>query len=72
MMIGKYKPSQIRKTIVASCGAIGILGTQAVAAFTPWLSQDLAAAATSVIGIITTIGVFLVKNAKLIDSADQL
>lgn len=72
MMIGKYKPSQIRKAIVAGCGAVGILGTQAVAAFTPWLSADVAAAATSVIGIVTTLGVFVAKNAPLIDSTDEL
>lgn len=72
MKIGRYKPSQIRKAIVAGCGAVSILGTQAVAEFTQWLSAEFAATATSIIGIITTLGVYLVRNAPLIDSADDL
>lgn len=72
MKIGRYKPSQIRKAIVAGCGAVGILGTQALAAFTQWLSADFAAAASAVISIITTLGVYLTRNAPLIDSADNL
>lgn len=72
MRLGKYKPSQIRKAIVAACGAVGILGTQAVSTFTQWLSVESAATATSIIGLITTLGVYLVRNAPLIDSADDL
>lgn len=72
MMIGKYKPSQIRKAIVAGCTAFGTLGTSALAVFTDYLPKPAALAVVGAVGFAGALGVFLTRNAKLIDSADQL
>jgi hypothetical protein len=72
MKIGKYTPSQIRKGIVAGSGAVAILAVSAVETFTGLLSPDISAGLTSVAGIATAVGVYLARNAPIIDSADLL
>lgn len=68
----RYRPSEIRKALVALTGAVGILATQAVAHFTPWLSPEIASEISSFAGFVTTVGVFLVRNAAPIDLLDNL
>lgn len=72
MMIGKYKPSQIRKAIVAGCTAVATLGASAAAVFTDYLPKPAALAVAGVVGFAGALGVFLTKNAELIDAADKL
>lgn len=72
MRIGKYKPSQIRKAIVAGSTAVGLLTTSAVDTFTQWLPHGWGGAISSFIGFVGALAVFLTKNAPLIDAADDL
>jgi hypothetical protein len=71
MMIGKYKPSQIRKAIVAGVGLTAQfinLVAETFATMPPGLSKGL----TVGIGVCTVVGVFLTKNDRIIDMADEL
>lgn len=71
MKIGKYSISQIRKTIVAGTAVVGALATSAVETFTTWIPQGWAGPIASGIAFIGAVGVFLTKNAPLIDAADN-
>ncbi|ART68198.1 hypothetical protein BTO20_06030 [Mycobacterium dioxanotrophicus] len=72
MRIGKYKPSQIRKAAVAGVGVVGTLATSAVDVFTTWIPAGWAGPIASGIAFVAAIGVFLTKNAPLIDAVDEL
>lgn len=72
MMIGKYKPSQIRKAAVAGVTAVATLATSAVDTFTTWIPTGWAGPITSGIAFVGAVAVFLTKNAPLIDAADEL
>lgn len=73
MTILGYKPSQIRKAIVAVAAAIGVLaaGVLTVAAGAP---VGVLAVITSVIVISGSVGVFFTENevVAVIDSADNI
>lgn len=71
MKIGKYKPSQIRKAAVAAAGAVVLLANSLVNEFTTYLPTTWSAAVNVGVGFITAVSVFLVKNAPLIDAADD-
>ena len=71
MKIGKYTVPQIRKGIVAGSGAVAILALSAVETFTDFLPPAATGALTSLAGIATAVGVFLTRNAELIDAADN-
>ncbi|AKF14388.1 membrane protein [Mycobacterium phage ThulaThula] len=72
MKIGKYTPSQIRKAIAAATGAVALLGTSFLEEFTGLIPESWSGPITWVIGAATALGVFLFKNAPLIDAADEL
>ena len=72
MKIGKYTPSQIRKGIIAGSGAVVVLATSAVDTFTDVLPPQVSAAITGVASIATALGVYLTRNAPIIDAADEL
>ena len=67
----KYKPSQIRKTIVAVIGAVVTLLIAVPEALDSGLPNGAAAVTVSVVSVLTSIGVFLTRNADLIDRLDQ-
>lgn len=67
MKIGPYSPSQIRKAIVAFAGAIVLLGTSALEIFTPYMSEGVYASVVSIIGVVVAVGVFLVRNAPVLE-----
>ena len=72
--IGKrtYKPSQIRKAIVAGTGVTVLLLNSFLDTFTTVLPPKVSAGITAVVGVATLVGVFLVRNAGLIDASDSL
>lgn len=72
MKIGKYTVSQIRKAVVAGAAAFGALATSAVEIFTDWIPEGAAGPIASGIAFVGAIGVFLTRNAPLIDAADAL
>lgn len=72
MKIGKYTPSQIRKTLVAGIGTGILLANSAVAEFTTYLTTQVSVTVTAVVGFATAVSVFLTKNAPIIDGADNL
>lgn len=72
MKIGKYTVSQIRKTVVAGVGLVAVLATSFIEEFTGLIPDDWAKPVTWVISTLTAVGVFLTKNAPLIDAADEL
>ena len=67
----KYKPSQIRKFIVAAIGAVATLLIAVPEALGSGLPNGAAAVTVSVVSVLTAIGVFLTRNADLIDRLDQ-
>ncbi len=67
-----YRPSEIRKLGVAAAAAVGTLATSAVETFTTWIPAGWAGPITSGIAFVGAIGVFLTKNAPLIDATDSL
>ena len=72
MRIGKYRPSQIRKAIVAGSAVAATLATSAVETFTTWIPDGATTPIASGIAFLGAVGVFLTKNAPLIDSADDV
>ena len=71
MTLFGYKPSQIRKALVAVLGAVVMILTQVLASTTGVLPASWAAWITTVAATCTAAGVFLAKNAPLIDSLDS-
>lgn len=72
MKIGRYSVSQIRKAIVGGAGAAALLGVSFLEEFTAFLPESATNPITTGIGVVTALGVFLTKNAPIIDSADDL
>lgn len=72
MKLGKYSISQVRKTIVAGTAVVGALATDAVDTFTTWIPSGWTGAITSGIAFVGAVGVFLTKNAPIIDAADSV
>lgn len=71
MTIHGYKPSQIRKALVATLGAVVMILTQVLASAVDVLPASWAAWITAAVGVCTAAGVFLVRNAKAIDGLDD-
>lgn len=71
MKIGKYTVSQVRKTVVAAVATAGTLATSAVETFTTWLPHGWAGPIASGIALLGAVGVYLTKNAPVIDAADN-
>lgn len=65
-----YTPSQLRKFGVALLAALGTLLSSAAEVFAPWLPHGAGAFLASAIALAGAVGVFLVRNAPLIDAAD--
>ena len=69
MKIGKYTIPEVRKAIVAACGVVALLATSFLEEFTGLIPDSWSGPVTWVIGAVTALGVFLTKNAVLIDTA---
>lgn len=70
MKLGKYSISQIRKTIVGVVGVVALLANSFLEEFTGLIPAEWSGPITWFIGAATALGVFLTKNAPLIDAAD--
>lgn len=68
MRIGGYSLAQIRKTVAAVVAALGILLVSALDVFADWISSDVAAWINTGIAVLGAVGVFLLRNAPLIDA----
>lgn len=62
-----YKPSQVRKAIVAVVGALLMAAVQ----FGPFIPDSAQPTVTTVVAFLTAVSVFLVRNAGLIDAGDR-
>lgn len=71
MKIGKYTIPQIRKAIVAGAGVVALLATSFLEEFVGVIPPEWDKPVTWVIGAATALGVFLTKNAELIDTAAE-
>ena len=69
MKLGKYTPSQIRKFLVAISGTLALLLTSFLEEFVGIIPETWANPINWVIGALTAVGVFLTRNADLIDNA---
>lgn len=69
MKIGKYTVPEIRKFLVAATGLIALLASSFLEEFTGVIPEDWSGPVTWLIGAATALGVFLTKNAGLIDAA---
>lgn len=67
--VGKYTVRQIRKFLIAASGALGLLLTSFLEDFVGIIPEDWANPINWVIGALTAVGVFLIRNADLIDNA---
>lgn len=68
--VGKYTVRQIRKFIVAASGLIGLLLTSFLEDFVGVIPADWGGPITWAIGALAAVGVFLTRNAELIDNAE--
>ena len=69
MKIGKYSIPEIRKFIVAGAGLAGLLLTSFLEEFVGVIPESWSGPVTWLIGAVTAVGVFLTKNAPVIDAA---
>ena len=69
MKIGKYTIPEVRKFVVAGAGLVGLLLTSFLEEFVGIIPDAWAGPITWVIGAVTAVGVFLTKNAPVIDAA---
>lgn len=69
MRIGKYTIPEIRKAVVAVAGLLALLLTSFLEEFVGIIPESWANPITWLIGVSVTVGVFLTKNAPLIDAA---
>lgn len=67
MKIGKYHISEIRKTVVAFIGLVLVVGTSALELFSGFLPDSAGVIAISILGFLTTFGVFWVRNAPHVE-----
>lgn len=71
MKIGRYTIPEVRKFLVAASGILVILLNSALAEFADYLPEPVPGVITTIVGIATAVGVFLTKNAPLIDAAGE-
>ena len=71
MTIASYKPSEIRKFIVGIVGAFTILFVELLDQFAEFIPADVAGWISTVVAFATAVGVYLTKNAAVIDSLDE-
>jgi hypothetical protein len=69
MKLGKYSIPEVRKFLVAASGILVILLNSALDEFAAYLPDPVPGVITTVVGIATAVGVFLTKNAPVIDAA---
>ena len=69
MKIGRYTVPQIRKFLIAISGTVGLLLTSFLEEFVGIIPDTWAGPITWAIGAVTAVGVFLTKNAPVIDAA---
>ena len=63
-----YSIPQVRKAVVAWVGAALILLNSALEVFADYLPANASHWVSVVIGVVTAVSVFLVRNAQVIDS----
>lgn len=68
MKIGKYTIPEVRKFLIAAAGLLALLGSSFLEEFTGLIPPDWSGPVTWFIGAATAVGVFLTKNADIIDS----
>lgn len=71
MTIAGYKPSEIRKFIVAAVGAITILIVEVLDQFADFIPANVAGWITTGVAFATTVAVYLTRNALIIDTLDS-
>ncbi len=62
------KVSEVRKAIVAGIGTATTLVVSALDSFGPYLSADVAHWGAAAVAFVTTVAVYLTKNAEVIDN----
>lgn len=71
-LFGKYTVAQVRKAVIAVAGVAVLLLNSAATEFADFIPAGMSVALTAAIGFLTALGVFLAKNAPLIDAADTI
>lgn len=71
MTLFGYKPSQIRKFVVAVLGAVVLILTQVLTAGADVIPASWGAWISTVVAVATAAGVYLARNATMIDSLDE-
>jgi len=71
MTIASYKPSEIRKFVVGVVGALTILAVSLTGEFASFLPAEAASWISTVVAFATAVGVYLTKNAAVIDGLDD-
>jgi len=69
MKLGKYTVPQIRKFLIAISGTVALLLTSFLEEFVGVIPESWSGPVTWLIGAATAVGVFLTKNAPVIDAA---
>ena len=70
MKLFGYKPSEIRKFIVGVTGALVVLAVSLTGEFAAFLPAEAASWIGTGVAFATAVGVFLTKNAAVIDGLD--
>ncbi|AEV52248.1 hypothetical protein [Nocardia phage NBR1] len=65
----RYTVPQVRKAIVAWTGFGAIIANEALTEFAEYIPEDASRWVTAGIGFVTAVGVFLTRNAAVIDDA---
>lgn len=71
MKLGKYTVSEVRKFLVAFSGLAALLLTSFLEEFVGIIPETWVSPINWVIGAVTAAGVFLTKNAPIIDAAGE-
>lgn len=71
MKLFGYKPSQIRKFVVAVLGAVVLILTQILTTGADVIPASWGAWISTVVAVATAAGVYLARNASMIDSLDE-
>lgn len=71
MKLFGYKPSQIRKALVAALGAVVLILTQILTTGADVIPTSWGAWISTAIPVATAAGVYLARNATMIDSLDE-
>lgn len=70
MKLFGYKPSEIRKFLVGVTGALVVLAVSLMGEFAAFLPAEAASWIGTGVAFATAVGVFLTKNAAVIDGLD--